>query len=114
MPRKKPLETMERERGKRKQQVVVGPLRRPGKNDEQHSRHRADQDKKENGDAVHPDLRWDLGAVRVERGLVLSLGRGFGQLCRALESGVGSVIRCDSERPAPRLIGTKEYGARQD
>src|SRR5260370_37035429 len=49
------------ESGKREQQVVVGPLRGPGKNDEQHSSHSTDQAKKKDGDAMHPDLQGCLG-----------------------------------------------------
>jgi len=42
--------------GKRKQQVVVGPLRSPRKNDQQNSCNRTDQDKEKDRDAMHPKL----------------------------------------------------------
>jgi hypothetical protein len=53
---------------KREQQVVVSPLRRPRKNDQQNPRHRADQYKQKDRDAVHPELNaaWRCGLFMVQ------------------------------------------------
>src|SRR5215467_6900791 len=51
----------------RQQKVVIGPLRSPGKDDEQHPSHRANQDKQENGNTVLPELEaigWCRGLFR--------------------------------------------------
>jgi hypothetical protein len=71
---------------KREQQIVVGPLRSPRKNDQQDSRHRTDQDEKKDGGAMHPDLQeavsragfgWERRAEK--RGARISRrGRGLG------------------------------------
>src|SRR5579862_1729867 len=61
------------ERRKRKQEVVVSPLRSPRQNDQQNSSDGADQNKKKDGNAVHPDFD---GIVRVElRGLAVGRRR---------------------------------------
>src|SRR5215831_11577664 len=51
--------------GKCQQEVVVGPLWGPGKNEEEQPSHRADQHKQKTGNTVHPQLE----AIRGCRGL---------------------------------------------
>ena len=54
--------------GELEQDVVVGPLGRPRKDNEQNPGNRADQNEEENGSAVQPELQALMGGFRVNRG----------------------------------------------
>lgn len=68
------------EGGERQQEVVVGPLGSPRKDDQENARHGADQHEKKNRNAVHPEL--DVVWFRIRLG---RRGR-FGRACLRIES----------------------------
>ena len=49
------------------QKIVVGPLGRPGQNQEQHAGNGANEDKKKDGSAMQPELQPGVGLSRRSR-----------------------------------------------
>src|SRR5580704_8734191 len=85
--------------GEREQEVIIGPLRSPRKNDEQDTSNGTHQNKKKNRGAMHPDLQsagtWVscglVGRVKKRRAGII-LGRS-GLRCFAGAPGKGSWVR---------------------
>ena len=62
---------------KRKQKIIIGPLRGPRKNHKQHAGDRADQHEKKDGGAVHPELQATLRGTNDLRLRVEYSNNGF-------------------------------------
>ena len=102
--------------GEGEEQVIVGPFRRPGENDQQNPGNRADQYEEQDGTAVQPELqaggrrRGKRLARRIEQGCA-SLRRR--RLCRLRgirrnRSGIRGQARLPSE--GPRSPGATRTG----